>query len=120
MKALQKMIIHLQSQSPEKLFSLSSYLSFCLDFLVMKKNGLIRKARLISKFMASQPGSQTFLIHLLPNISRSKGNQTIKFCQLIECNKRNTFVEKPYKKCYGETIARPFSKKNTLIISLYQ
>ena len=32
------------------------YLSFCLDFLVMYRNGLIKKIRLISNFMTSQPG----------------------------------------------------------------
>ena len=31
-------------------------LSFCLDFLVKYKNDLIRKTRLIRKFMTSQPG----------------------------------------------------------------
>ena len=31
--------------------------------------------------------------HILPNISRSKGNQTMKFGQLIECNMRNIFFE---------------------------
>ena len=31
-------------------------LSFCLDFLVMYRNGLIKKIRLISNFMTSQPG----------------------------------------------------------------
>ena len=36
--------------SPQKLFSFSKYLSFCLDFLVMYQNGLIRKIRLISNF----------------------------------------------------------------------
>ena len=30
-------------------------LSFCLDFLVMYQNGLIKKTRLISNFMTSQP-----------------------------------------------------------------
>ena len=28
--------------------------------------------------MTSQPGLQTIAIHILPNISQSKGNQTIK------------------------------------------
>ena len=42
--------------SPQKLFSFSRYLSFCLDFLVMYRNGLIKKIRLISNFMTSQPG----------------------------------------------------------------
>ena len=63
--------------------SFSKHLSFCLDFLVMCKNGLIEKTRLISRFMTSQRGSQTVAIHILPNISRSKGNQTIKYGQLI-------------------------------------
>ena len=44
--------------------------------------------------MMSQPGKQTIAIHILPNISRSEGNQTIKFGQLIEYNMRNIFSEK--------------------------
>ena len=39
----------------------------------------------------SQPGLQTIAIHILPNISQSKGNQTMKFGQLIEYNKRDIF-----------------------------
>ena len=72
------------------------------------KNGSIRKIRLLSKSMTSQPGQQTIAIHILPNISRSKGNQAMKFGQLIEYNMRNIFLEKSYKKCAGETIPRPF------------
>ena len=34
--------------------------------------------------MMLQPGKQTIAIHILPNILRSKGNQTIKSDQLIE------------------------------------
>ena len=30
--------------------------NFCLDFLIKQKKDLIRKIRLISKFMTSQPG----------------------------------------------------------------
>ena len=44
--------------------------------------------------MTSQPGSQTIAIHLLADISQSKGNQTMKFGQLIEYNKRNIFLQK--------------------------
>ena len=76
--------------SPQKFFSFSRYLSFCLDFLVMYLNGLIKKIRLISNFMTSQP----IVIHIFPNISRSKSNQTIKFGQLIECNMIKIFLEK--------------------------
>ena len=34
--------------------------------------------------MTTQPGSQTFAIHIFTNISRSKDNQAMKFGQLIE------------------------------------
>ena len=44
--------------------------------------------------MTSQPGLQTIAIHILPNISQSKGNQTMKFGQLIKHNKRNIFLQK--------------------------
>ena len=86
----------------------------------MYKNGLIRKVKLISKFMTSQPGKQTIVIHTLPNISRIKVNQTMKFGQLIEYDIRNTFLEKSYAKCGGETIPRPFSNKLKLSIFLDQ
>ena len=36
--------------------------------------------------MTSQPKKQTVAIHILPNISRSKGNQAMKFDQLIDYN----------------------------------
>ena len=68
--------------------------------------------------MMSQP-TQTIVMHILPNISRSKDNQAMKFGQLIEYN-RNIFVEKSYTKCAGETIPRPISKKSKLTISLDQ
>ena len=48
--------------------------------------------------MTSQPGLQTIDIHVLPNISQSKGNQAMKFGQLIEYNKRNIFFQKLYEK----------------------
>ena len=50
--------------------------------------------------MTSQPGKQTIVIYNC-NISRGKANQTMKFCQLIEYNIRNIFLEKLYKKCDG-------------------
>ena len=39
----------------------------------------------------------------MPNILRSKGNLTMKFCQLIDYNIRIIFIEKWYTKCGGET-----------------
>ena len=57
--------------------------------------------------MTSQSGQQTITKLILPNISQSKGNQTIKLGQLIECNKRNMFLEKLYGKWGWETSSRP-------------
>ena len=42
--------------------------------------------------MTSQPGLQTFAIHILPTISQSKDNQNIKFGQFTEYNKRSIFL----------------------------
>ena len=39
-----------------------------------------------SKFMTSQTGQQIITIHLLPNNSGSKSNQSMKFGQLIDYN----------------------------------
>ena len=66
------------------LFWFSRYLIVCLDLLVMQQNGLMRKVSLISNFMTSQPSLQITVIHILPNILRSKDNQTMKFGQLIK------------------------------------
>ena len=70
--------------------------------------------------MTSQPGKQTVIIHVLPNILRNKDNQAMKFGQLREYNMKNIFLEKPYTKFGGETSPRPFSKKLKLSISLDQ
>ena len=65
------------------------FTSKSLFVLKMFKNSFVRKVRLISKFMTSQPGKQTIALHTLPNISRRKYNQTMKYGQLIEYNVRN-------------------------------
>ena len=52
---------------------------FVTTFRSCRENGLIRRIRLTLKFMASQPGLQTIVIHILLNISQTKGNQTMKF-----------------------------------------
>ena len=57
---------------------------------------------------------------MLPNTSRSKGNQTRKFGQLIEYNMRNIFLEKSYTKFDGETNPRPFSKQSKCSILVDQ
>ena len=55
--------------------------------------------------MVSQPEKQTL------SIPRGKGNQTIKFGQLIHHNLSNIFLEKSYTKHDTETIPRLFLKK---------
>ena len=107
-----------------KALLLSKYLNFCLSLLFDhvetwpdSKDKITSMIRLISKFMTSRPGKQTISIHILPNISRSKDNQLMKFGQLIEHNMRDIFLEKSYTKYSGKTISRPFSKKLKLDIS---
>ena len=41
--------------------------------------------------MTSQPGLQTMPIHIMPTISQSESNQTMKFGKLIEHRKGNIF-----------------------------
>ena len=106
--------------SPQKLISFSSYFGFYLDSFVMQQNSLIRKIRLFSNFMTSQPGIQAIVIRILRNFWRSKGNQTLNFGQLIGCNLRNIFLEKPHTKYREETSPRPFPEKLKLSISLDQ
>ena len=48
----------------------------------------------ISKLMTSQQGKQVIKIYILPKILRRKGNQAMKFGQLIEYNMRNIFLQK--------------------------
>ena len=57
--------------------------------------------------MASQPGLQTIARHILFYISQSKGNQTMKFGQLIKYNKTNIFLFKLSKKWGRKTSSRP-------------
>ena len=52
---------------------------------------LIRKIKLILKYVTSEPRKQTVAIRILPNISRSKENKTMKFDQSMEHNMGNIF-----------------------------
>ena len=70
--------------------------------------------------MTYKPGKQTIAMHILPNISRSKDNQTMKFGQVMEYNMGNYFLENSFTKCDGKTIPKPFSKNSKLSISLDQ
>ena len=48
--------------------------------------------------MMSQYGIQTSTLNILPDSSKSKGNQAMKFDQLIEYYVRNIFFENHAKK----------------------
>ena len=98
----------------------SRYSNYCLHFLIVYKNSLIRETRLISKYMTSQHGCKTIIIHTLPNMSRRKGTQTMNFGQAIEYHMKMIFLKKSLAKCVGETIPRSFYKKSKLNISLDQ
>ena len=91
------------------LFVLEIFKFLSRRFGQVGKMAKIRNVRLTSKFMTSQLGLQTIAIHILPNISQSKGNQAMKFGQLIEYNKRNIFLQKLCKKWCQETSSRPLS-----------
>ena len=56
----------------------------------------------------------------MSNISRNKGNYTMKFGQLIEYNMINIFLEKLCGECDGEIGPRLFSQKLKFSISLDQ
>ena len=122
------------------LFVLKVFKSLSWLFWSCRKNGLIKKLRLIwpvwlngwvfvyelsgygfeshctqliSKLMMSQPGKRTR--HILPNISRSKGNQAMKFGQVIGYNRINIFHAKNLANSETETSSRHFFLKKSFI-----
>ena len=50
----------------------------------------------------SQLGKQTIIINILPNISRPKGNQTVKFGQFLEYDMRHKFLQIVKKMMQGD------------------
>ena len=65
-----------------------------------------KKAEIISNFVTSQTGQQISIIHILPNMSRRKGNQTMKFSQLIEI----LFLRNHTQNVVEKLIPNPFIK----------
>ena len=102
-------LFHLESS-----FHSQDFLDFFLDFLVMQKNDLIRKIKLISKFIKSQLGKQSIAVNILPNISAHKGNRTIKFGQLIEYNIEIFFFEQSYTKKVEKLLPDSFLENQNL------
>ena len=71
--------------------------------------------------MTSQPGIQASTMHILPNISRNKDYQTIKFGKLIEYNiHKKRFCSKIIHRFGGESSSRPFFKKSKFSRSMDQ
>ena len=85
----------------------------------MQKNGLIRNMVDFKIYDVTDWTTNNY-IHILPNISRSKGNHTRKFGQLVEYTTSNIFPEKSYSNGGGEASYRPFYKKLRLSISMDQ
>ena len=61
--------------------------------------------------MTSQTKQQIITIHILPNISRRKGNQIMEFGQSTKYNIENIFFEKLYLKYGRGASPRLFYKK---------
>ena len=91
------------------IFELFTFLSWYFGYLVKRRD---------KKAMFNFKSYDVVTTHILPNISRSKGNQTTKFGQLIEHTMRNVFLEESWAKCREEASLRPFYKKSKLSFSL--
>ena len=65
--------------------------------------------------MTSRLGEQTITIHILPNISWSTSNQTMKLTQFIAYNNKNIFFQKLCRKRGRETSSIPLFSKKCLI-----
>ena len=99
-------------------FALEIFIFLSRLFLLYAEKQLDKKAKV--NFKTSQTVHQLISIRILSDISRSKGNQSMKFGQLIEHNMRKILFEKSCTSCKGETSPRPFRKQSELSISLGQ
>ena len=94
--------------SPGKLFSFWRYV---VTFWLCRRNGFIRKVRLISKFMTTQLSWQAIAIHIFYKISHipiSHKLKAMKFDNLIEYNEINIFLQTSCRIWGMETSSRPF------------
>ena len=60
--------------------------------------------------MMSRSGQKIIPGRILSNKTKRKGNPTMKFGQLIECNIRNIYLEKSCTKCGEKQVPNPFIK----------
>ena len=57
--------------------------------------------------MTSSTGKQIITIHILPNVLKSKGDQSMKFGQLVEYNAINIFLQNLCGEWGRESSSRP-------------
>ena len=60
--------------------------------------------------MTPQPGKQTIAIHVLPNITKNKGNKAMKFSQLIGYNMRNILLKNHIQNVLKKLFLDPYLK----------
>ena len=60
--------------------------------------------------MTLQPGKQTIAIHILPYISRSKDNETVKLGELIEYNMRKVILKNHNQNVVEKLVPNSFLK----------
>ena len=101
----------------QKIFKYLKY--FCSGFYGYVGKWLDQKAK-VNFNIYNVTNWEIIAIPILPNISRSKDNHTIRLGRLIECKTRIIFLEKSYAKCGGKTSPRPFTEKSKLSISVNQ
>ena len=101
-----------------KLFSFSRYLNFCLDFFVHVGKRLDMKTKLDFKSYDITDFQINITIHILLNISKSKGSHTMKCDIIAKYNMRNIFVGTSYSKCGREASPSPFPEKSKLSMYL--
>ena len=81
-----------------------TFLSWLFGYV---ENWLEQLDKISLKIFDFTAGRKIIEIQILPNISRSKGNQAMKFGQLIKLNLRNIFSQKSCKKWGRDTSSRP-------------
>ena len=57
--------------------------------------------------MVSQTGQLIIKIHILPDISRTRVNQAMKFSQIMKYSVRNVFLKSSCRKWGRENSSRP-------------
>ena len=73
------------------------YLNFCPDFQSHVGKRFNEKTKTNFKIYEANNREANNSIHILPSISKSKDNQTMKFGQLKECDARNNFLQKLFR-----------------------